>query len=422
MKPQRTPDPRTPVVACGKTRPALSRRGRRGLAASLVWGAVILLLFQTRPAGAINVYVLSSGHAENDARVKSVLEGFGYVVCVGVEAGQFNSGAMLEGSDAVLLLHNWNWASPMPNEGQTAIEQFVNGGGGLVTGEWVTYTEPARLGVALPATSSGAYSVRSLITYRANKPDGVLNANVPASFTFEADNIDGTELKLLPKAAAQVFYTNDYLHAGLVGWDYGKGRVLSFSTVIGPKELGGRNYGELLINALLWVLKQPPAAPDFGSALGGTWVVTSPGSLPGTWTFHARDSAGSWYTSMVQHAIEDPTIFGRFVEATARSELRGNVARISRNRYHGTHVAYGAKKTSESIGPQVVWISLLATQVTLEDPDTMAIAACESLFLPEQDADGDGLPDENEEPIECLEYAGTGTRVGLRAPCVPSQR
>jgi len=37
---------------------------------------------------------------------------------------------------------------------------------------------------------------------------------------------------------------------GLIGWDYGSGRVLSFSILARPGELGNADYGQLFSNAV----------------------------------------------------------------------------------------------------------------------------------------------------------------------------
>jgi hypothetical protein len=42
-----------------------------------------------------------------------------------------------------------------------------------------------------------------------------------------------------------------------------------------------------------------------------------------------------------------------------------------------------------------------------------------AFYLPTADADGDGLPEEGQEPIACLPYMITAKRVGVMPPCVP---
>lgn len=237
----------------------------------------LVLCLYSAPAHGVNVYVLSSGNDDIDITVKSTLENLGNTVHIGVECSQLHGGWTLEGYDTILYLNNWNANNTMPDSGQTALQQFVNSGGGLVTAEWVNLKHsnentwsPSIIASALPAKavalSSGwgglggtCTNNQSPITYTVVEPDSVLNTNVPSSFIFEADSIGGpnwqaggTETKLEPKVGAYVFYDSDNLGIGVVGWDYGSGRVISFSTLIGISELSNSDYAQLLSNALTW--------------------------------------------------------------------------------------------------------------------------------------------------------------------------
>lgn len=235
---------------------------------------VLILCLCSVSAHGVNVYVLSSGNNDIDTTVRSTLEDLGHIVHIGVECSQLHGGWTLDGYDTILYLNNWNANSTMPDSGQTALQQFVNSGGGLVTAEWVNlkYSKDdiwsaSIIASALPAkavpTSSGwgapYTNNESPITYTVVEPNFVLNENVPLSFTFEADSMGGpswwsggTETKLEPKVGASVFYDSDNLGIGVVGWDYSDGRVISFSTVIGISELSNSNYAQLLSNALTW--------------------------------------------------------------------------------------------------------------------------------------------------------------------------
>lgn len=389
-------------------------------------GFCILMSGHVDPLMAANVYVLSTGDTDIDASVQATLDDFGHTVLMGVQASEFHSGAALEGYEAVLFLYNRNYANRMPNDGQTALRDYVLNGGGLVTGEWLIYTNPSILGEVLPATPNG-WNSASPITYSAAQPDQTLNAYLPASFQFVADNIGGTETRLQPKTGATVFYQSDNLGVGAVGWDQSAGRVISLSTLIGTAELADPNYTQLLSNALSWAAKQPPLeppAPEYGWALAGTWVATSFSAstplLRGPWTLHLQDTQGFLYTSNLQFVTVESTLFGRFPEATALSELAGNVIRLDKNLYQGTHLAYGTKKAEGQLAPEIVWIVLLTTVFTIEDPSYLTVASGMSLYLPAQDKDDDGVPDLDETPVECIQYLGWATWLQVGFPCLPA--
>ncbi len=188
------------------------------------------------------------------------------------------TGGGLSGYNAVILLQNGNNdGANMTASGQTALVNYVAGGGGLVTGEWTDWG----IGVegfnqilktiipVIPQTDYSSFSYNSPITYSVSTPNSVLNSGLPSSFTFNADDNGGTETYFQPQTGATVFYGSDYGNNGagtppgdgVIGWSYGLVRVLSFSTLAGPIELGDPNYGTLFGNGVNWVSGQA-AVPE----------------------------------------------------------------------------------------------------------------------------------------------------------------
>ncbi len=95
-------------------------------------------------------------------------------------------------------------------------------------------------------------------------PDPVLNEGVADSFAFTADNASGTESHFVPRLNGVIYYdSNDADGAGVVGRSYCLGRVLSFSTIMGPLELADPDYARLFGNAMDWAaLDSPPCLGD----------------------------------------------------------------------------------------------------------------------------------------------------------------
>lgn len=218
-------------------------------------------------ASPIQVYLLSTGVAAEDNAVDKLLTNRGDQVTIGPTYTNF-SGAGLSGYNVVLLLQNNNsFGGNLPTSGQSALVNFVQHGGGLVTSEWTVWGNAApgynynpTLEPAIPVIPSSSYSYNSPITYMQSTPNSTLNAGVSPSFTFAADSNGGTETYFAPKPGATVYYDSSY-GAGLIGWNYGTGTVLSFSTLAGQAELGNANYGQLFGNAV-----QFAAGPEFASA------------------------------------------------------------------------------------------------------------------------------------------------------------
>jgi len=216
------------------------------------------------------VFLFSTGDASLDALTKQTLEGYGHSVDVGPQYVSFNGSRSLEGYSTVLLVPSVNWFfGDMPVAGQNALKNFVAVGGGLVTGEWVVWKTGAlhefqALYAAIPVLSTSDYRTTSRITYNSVVDDPILNRGIPTRFTFLADDIAGSESFFKAKGGATTFYGSDFGRdgQGLVGWDYGEGRVISFSTVLGPLELRDSTYSRLLSNAIDWSASGPGAVPE----------------------------------------------------------------------------------------------------------------------------------------------------------------
>ena len=56
----------------------------------------------------------------------------------------------------------------------------------------------------------------------------------------------------------------------------------------------------------------------------------------------------------------------------------------------------------------------------LTGPNTNEGEATVATYLAEQDADGDGLPDEGQEPVLCLPFTVTSRRLMMMPGCVPT--
>jgi uncharacterized membrane protein len=173
------------------------------------------------------------------------------------------SQADLEKFDAVVLLNNANWApESMPSAGQKALRRFVSDGGGLVTGEWLLYNaftqnRHTELQTLLPATVKGWNSNIRQTAYSQLNADPILNAGVDKNFQFDLANIGGSETFLIPKTRAKAYYNSSNSKvAGLVGWDFLKGRVASFSTFLTSVELANPSYRRLFTNTIEWSAKK----------------------------------------------------------------------------------------------------------------------------------------------------------------------
>jgi hypothetical protein len=162
----------------------------------------------------------------------------------------------------------------MSDAGQREISDFVENGGGMVTGEWFIWSVNSRfasLSPLAPVEITNQFNTASNTTYTQVTPDPIINRNLPASITFNLSNINGSESVFSPREGATNFYSSSNGggisgSGGVVGWKYGEGKVVSFSTTIGNTEMADVNYAQLFKNAVQWaegsLLPAANAGPD----------------------------------------------------------------------------------------------------------------------------------------------------------------
>jgi Carboxypeptidase regulatory-like domain len=212
------------------------------------------------PIEPATVYVIGSGNESGDAAVLDTLRAGGHTPTLGAPIHLFDGSASLSGYDAVILLHNYDWTSNMPPAGQEAIAAYAMAGGGVVTAEWLVWNISrgfdAALGPIVPVTA-GPFNGAAATTYSRVTAHPVVDRDLPASFDFLLGNLSGSESFFTPKTDAITFYQSSNANApGLVGWNVGSGRVISFSTLVTETELRTFGYQQLLINATSWVARR----------------------------------------------------------------------------------------------------------------------------------------------------------------------
>jgi hypothetical protein len=227
---------------------------------------------------AANVYVLSSGDTLTDDAVVNALTSRGHTVTVGVEYTAFDGTQNLSGFQTVYLQCNANWTSGyMPVAGQQQLVAWVNGGGRLVTSEWVIYYSYANgsfggLAPIIPVEQSYTYSGAATTTYTSVTPSPAINAGLPAAFSFPLTSFTGTETYSVTKSGAVEYYSTSNTPGGpgLSGWAAGSGFVFSFTSTCGRDQLADTNFGRLFANVM------------GASSTGGTATRTAmgPPSLP----------------------------------------------------------------------------------------------------------------------------------------------
>lgn len=237
-----------------------------------------LVSFSPSLSYAAAVLLIGSGDASNNAMIESVLAAEGVTVTVGPTYTNFTGGNLAGYSD-VLLVPNGNSLTmgDMPATGQQALVNYVDAGGGLVTSEYLIEKSVAQqdfqiLDAAIPVSVTSIHSTSSPITFSTLTNDPVLNAKLPSSFTFPVGSSPGshTEQRYIPKVGATAFFsTNQWTPTGsgagsgygVVGWNYGQGRVISLSTALDNTSLANSNFAQLVDNAVNWARQDSGQLP-----------------------------------------------------------------------------------------------------------------------------------------------------------------
>jgi hypothetical protein len=210
-------------------------------------------------ASAANVYIISSGDPATDSAAAAALTSRGHTVTIGVTEDVFDGTVSLGGFDTVYLQNNFNWAAApvLPAAGAQQLIAFVNGGGRLVTSEWVVYYTyvNGRFGALdpiMPAVNTFSYGGQLSATYTQATPDAAINAGLGTALTFPLTSFTGTETYTSAKPGATVYYTtsSSVEAVGLCGWSVGAGRVFCFLSTCGPDQVGDAGFGRLFSNVM----------------------------------------------------------------------------------------------------------------------------------------------------------------------------
>ncbi len=151
----------------------------------------------------------------------------------------------------------------------------------------------------------------------------------------------------------------------------------------------------------------------------GVWVLSIPtpmGNILMLHNNHAQDSTGTRFGGTVIHVNDNPTNFGMFVDVDGSHGWVSQTVRTGPDTFATTMLNYGTK-SREYIPHELATIGISTSTWRITGPDTKEGEATYAVYLASQDADGDGFPDEGEEPISCTPFTFTGRRVHVMPGC-----
>ena len=154
----------------------------------------------------------------------------------------------------------------------------------------------------------------------------------------------------------------------------------------------------------------------------GVWVISLPtpmGTILMLHTMHAQDLTGTRYGGTIWQVNGNPTNFGMFPDVDEGSQWVTQTVRTGPDTLATTMLCYGTK-SRENAPHELATISIATATWQITGPDTNEGQATMASYLASQDADGDGFPDEGEEPVSCMPFAFTSKRLRVIPGCVPT--
>ncbi|HEY2012339.1 MAG TPA: hypothetical protein VGH38_02510 [Bryobacteraceae bacterium] len=257
------------------------------------------------------VLLLQSGTPDWDNEVQRALQEAGHTVTAGPAAVDFTGKqANMAAYDVTLIVPSGvNFVSPVfQPDGITAIQNYIAGGGKVVTAEpfnrGISNSSPFRL--LYPVSRLSNSNTPGRTTFAQSDVDPVIDAGVSQSFTFDIDSQGYFELT----ADSKTYFTSRAGGPGLAGRTLGGGgRVLCFATPLGPLELQNADFRRLVANSIAWAkgssavtaptLSSNPASLTFTYTSGGTvpspqtLAISASGTAPASFSV-TSSSTGNW--------------------------------------------------------------------------------------------------------------------------------
>lgn len=230
-----------------------------------------------------NVLLLGDGQEGPTSALASRLTAAGFQVTVrpSPENTWDGSNPALTGFAAVVHLNGFTWNRPLPVAAQTALNNFVQNGGGFVGAQWNGYEfkvsqQRQMLNLVLLGYGGGNGPEQDCfaceVTYSAvaGQEGHPVLAGLPRSFTFLADGHDAGPQVAFDSEPSTVLMRVAPGGPGVVVRQYAQGKVVNFSFapnyISGPTNvtLLNPNVQRLFVNALHWTTGWSPDTDSDG--------------------------------------------------------------------------------------------------------------------------------------------------------------
>jgi steroid delta-isomerase-like uncharacterized protein len=168
---------------------------------------------------------------------------------------------------------------------------------------------------------------------------------------------------------------------------------------------------------VMGLVQQITSPPEQSAA--GVWVLSVPTPMGTILMLHnnqAQDTTGTRFGGTVLHVNDNANNFGMFPDVDTSTGWVSQTVRTGPDTFASTMLEYGTKRR-ENAPDELMTIGISTSTWQITGSDTKEGQATYAVYLASQDADGDGFPDEGEEPVSCTPFTFTGRRLWVMPDC-----
>jgi hypothetical protein len=168
------------------------------------------------------------------------------------------------------------------------------------------------------------------------------------------------------------------------------------------------------------------AVPGPALSLEGIWTTMIPASPDllsiNSFVIGAQGSEGMVYNVVVKHPQCSTTLLNIFPESERLSDMIGYCVRTGTNTFRLGTIWHGIKNGGpERMGiGEIVFMGVISGTLELTDNNILEFTGTISGYAPDQDTNGDRLPDDGAVPVICAPASLTLKRLPMLPSCEPA--
>jgi hypothetical protein len=169
-----------------------------------------------------------------------------------------------------------------------------------------------------------------------------------------------------------------------------------------------------------------PSVPLAGLSLEGIWTTMIPTASGhasiNSMVVQAQGTEGLVYTVVCKHPQCSHTLLGYFPESERLSDMLGYCVRTGAETFELSMIWHGVKEGGpERMGiGEIIFMGVISGTLEFTGADTLQFSGTISAYTPDQDADGDRLPDDGAVPMACVPVGFTFKRLPMPPSCEPT--